>query len=296
MKIAHLVNPVLVKPSSDLFIAQPITFESMRIAQQQAAGDVKVDLLAVGHPEDQPVMPEGFQALPSLTRSVLDVATFKKQRKLPFLGDIVSRLYDGSEADVLIYTNVDIGLQPEFYLAVQEFIDQGFDAFVINRRTIPSRYTTIDQLPQMWAEVGEAHRGWDCFIFPRDMVPKFRLGSVCVGATRVGLALLSNLVAHGRSFMEFKDDHLTFHIGDERRWKDPAFADYDAHNTRELMGVLSTLEMETGPFGRYTIPGSFLWRIHTFGWLYESWTRRAYLPVRWSQRLDRLISKLPGTQ
>jgi len=38
IKIAHMVNPVLVKASSDLHIAQPITFESMRIAQQQAMG------------------------------------------------------------------------------------------------------------------------------------------------------------------------------------------------------------------------------------------------------------------
>ena len=117
-KISHIINPVMIDASSDLFTAQPITFESMRIAQRQATGKIAVKLMAVAYPEDQPVMPDGFQILPPLTRSVLDVATFQKQRKLPLLGDILERLYDGSDADVLIYTNVDIGLQPDFYLAV----------------------------------------------------------------------------------------------------------------------------------------------------------------------------------
>ena len=64
-RIAHIINPVSLAASSDLALAQPITFESMRIAQRQAIGRIPVDLLAVGYPEDQPMMPEGFQALPS---------------------------------------------------------------------------------------------------------------------------------------------------------------------------------------------------------------------------------------
>jgi hypothetical protein len=30
IRMAHMVNPVLVNPSSDLHVAQPVTFESMR--------------------------------------------------------------------------------------------------------------------------------------------------------------------------------------------------------------------------------------------------------------------------
>ncbi len=289
IKIAHVVNPVHVEPTSDLFIAQPITFESMRIAQQQAAENIAVELLAVGYEEDEAVMPAGFKILPPLTRSVIDVGTFQQQRKLPLLKDILDCLYANSAADFCIYTNVDIGLQPDFYLKVVEFIDQGLDTFVINRRTIPDNYTQSDELPLMWAEFGEPHRGWDCFVFKRDLYPNFVLGDVCIGATRVGLALLANLVAYGRSFKEFKEEHLTFHIGDERQWLNPAFADYDAHNTQELMQILTTLESNRGPFGRETIPGSYLWRTRTFGRFYALWARHVYLPPRLSTLLNRLL-------
>lgn len=289
MRIAHIVNPVLVDPRSDLFVAQPITFASMRHAREASAEQLDVELLAVGYPEDGPQMPQGFQILPPLTRSVLDVGRFQQQRKLPLLGDIINRLVEHSSADVLIYTNVDIGLQPHFYLAVKEIIEQGFDAFVINRRTIANTYDAVDQLPQMWAERGEPHRGWDCFIFPRAIAPRLELGHVCVGMPRVDLALLANLVAYGRRFAEFRDAHLTFHLGDDRRGKVPELADYHEHNTRELMRVLSRLEEENGPFARRTIPGSFLWRKRTFGPLYELWSRSVYLPPSWSRLMNRLL-------
>ena len=289
MRIAHIINPVAVQPDTDLYIAQPITFESMSIAQRQPIKELAVDILAVGYPEDQQIMPEGFDTLPPLTRSVLDIATFQRQRKLPLLADIMESLYEGCEADYCIYTNVDIGLQPDFYLSVSEIIEQGNDAFVINRRTISNRYTSVDELPQMWAEEGKPHRGWDCFVFARSLIPKFKLGTVCVGMPRVGLALLANLVAYGRRFAEFKESHLTFHIGDDRRGKVSELADYHEHNTCELMRILAALEQENGPFGRRTIPGSFLWRKRTFGPLYEFWSRNVYLPPKLSLFINRLL-------
>lgn len=292
LRLAHIVNPVLVKPSSDLFVAQPVTFESMRLAKRQAVGQVEVDLLAVGYEEDVPGFPDGFVALPSLSRSVLDVATFEKQRKLPLLEDILSRLYEGSNADVLIFSNVDIGLQADFYLAVQKFIEDGLDAFVINRRTISGHYERVDQIPLMMAEKGSPHRGWDCFLFKRNLFPRFRLDDICIGATRVGLALLANLVAYSRLFEEFKDEQLTFHIGDERSWLNPAFADYDEHNTHQLMQILEAIEADVGPYGRDTIPGSFLFRMRNFGPLYEFWSRHVYLPVGMSSKLNRLLGRL----
>jgi hypothetical protein len=294
MKIAHLVNPVMVDASSDLFVAQPITFESMHAARRHSAEYVDVELLAVGYQEDQPLMPEGFEILPPLTRSVLDVQSFPTQRKLPLLKDILSSLYENSEAEYLIYTNVDIGLQPDFYLAVLEFINQGYDAFVINRRTISNRYRSIDDLPQMWAESGEAHRGWDCFIFHREYYPSFELGNVCIGASRVGLALLANLEAVADHFHEFKDEYLTFHLGDDRSWRDASFQAYTDHNSSELDNVLERLEERYGHFPRSTTPGAYLFKRRNFGWLYETWSNRIYIPVGWSRRLNNLFGRMSG--
>ncbi|MEM7113299.1 MAG: hypothetical protein AAF614_12765 [Chloroflexota bacterium] len=288
-KLAHIINPVHVAKTSDLFVAQPVTFETMRQAQA-AATQVTVDLFAVCYPEDRPIVPDGFVHLPDLTKSVLDYGRFQHPRQLPLLKDILDSLCAATDADYLIYTNVDIGLQPHFYTAVSELIGQGYDAFAINRRTITDRYTTPDEIPLMWGEVGQPHRGWDCFVFPRASYPRYKLGHACIGATRIGLLLLANMQAFARQFHVFKDAHLTFHIGDERGWLNPKYADYDDHNTAELMQVLTALEQEQGAFTRDTIPGSFLMRKRTFGSFYEWWARSVYLPPRLSRLLNRVLS------
>jgi hypothetical protein len=290
-KIAHIINPVLVDESSDLFVAQPVTFESMRIARDFAVGQVEVELFSAQYPEDHPVTPADFHRTPDLERSVLDYGDFQKQRKLPLLKDILDRLYQDTDAEYLIYTNVDIGLLPHFYLTVDQFIETGHDAFVINRRTISDRHQSVEQIPLMYAEVGKPHRGWDCFIFRRDAYPQYQLGSVCIGASRVGLVLLSSMVAYASSFWEFKNEHLTFHIGDERNWLNKAYADYDKHNTRQLLEALEILENKVGAFGRDTIPGSFLLREQRFGPLYDLWARHVYLPMGLSQFVNRIVRR-----
>ena len=289
-KLAHIVNPINVPKSSDLYVAQPITFETMRRAKTQAGDRLLISQFSAQYPEDHSIVPTDFQMTPDLDRSVLDVAKFQHVRKLPLLKDILDRLYfAASDADFLIYTNVDIALQPNFYEAVNAFSESGFDAFVINRRTIPGNYTSVDEIPLMMAEPGVAHRGWDCFVIRRDIYSHFKMFDVCIGATRVGLALVANMEAYGHKFREFQDEHLTYHIGDERNWLNPAYADYDKHNTFQLKLVLKAIEEDVGPLSRETISGSFLYRTRTFGPLYEFWSRHVYLPIGWSKFLNRRI-------
>ncbi len=291
-KLAHIINPIQVPETSDLFVAQPITFETMRLAKSYAGDQLQIKQYTAQYQEDLSMVPQDFQATPDLDRSVLDIAKFRHFRKLPLLKDILDRLFSAAhDADYLIYSNVDIALQPAFYTEVSNFIDAGYDSFVINRRTIPGHYRNIEQIPTMMAEPGTAHRGWDCFVFSRTIYPRFCLFDVCVGATRVGLALLANLQAFGNKFREFKNEQLTFHIGDERNWLNPVFSDYDNHNTRELMQILEAIETEQGPFGRDTIPGSFLYRKRNLGPIYEFWTRHVYLPIGISQTLNRLTGR-----
>jgi hypothetical protein len=291
VKIAHIVKPVVVDQSSDLFIAQPITFASMRRAKASVAGDISINLFSAQYAEDKSIIPGDFSQTLDLNRSVLDVAEFKVRRKLPLLQDILDRLFDASDADYFVYTNADIALMPEFYSAVSNFVKQGYDSFVINRRTIPSTYSTIEELDQMYTEPGKLHRGWDCFIFPRHYYPQFRLFDVCLGTARVGLALLANLVAYSKQFKEFRHEHLTFHIGDPRNWVRKEYEDYYVHNTNELMKVLTTLEEERGPFARNSIPGSFLYRKRRLGRFYETWSRHTYLPAGIAQIMNRISGR-----
>lgn len=238
MQIAHIVNPVGAEPGSDLRIAQPITFESMRVAAEYAAPSIQVDLISAQFAQDRATVPPFIRLTRDLDRSASDVGTFSVPRKLPLLGDILERLSEASpQADICVYTNVDIGLVPHFYVSIAALVDDS-DALIINRRTIPAHLNSVDQLPLMYAEAGKRHPGFDCFVFDASLLGTFELGHSLVGAPWVGKAMLCNLACHAQSFALCEDLHLTFHIGNDRAWRRPELDDYRAHNRRELLGIL----------------------------------------------------------
>ena len=175
MTIAHIINPVNVPESSDLFVAQPITFESMRRAADFAKGEIEVSLYAVCYEEDAEIVPAYFKTLPNLERSVLDIASFSRSRKLPLIADILERA-KSIHADYLVYTNVDIALMPHFYSAVADYINRGFDAIAINRKTISTDYSSVNELPQMYAQKGSKHEGIDTFVFKKEWLQDFYWG------------------------------------------------------------------------------------------------------------------------
>ncbi len=234
IKIAHIVNPVHASPSSDLYVAQPITFETMRRAKEFASDIVDVELLTIAYQEDREVIPSYFKLLPDLHRSVLDVQDFESKRKLPILKDILDAMYQHSDADFLIYTNVDIAVLPHFYTTIASVIEKGHDAFVINRRTISNTYSQISDIPMMCLEAGTKHGGHDCYIFSRALYEKLYLDMACLGALRLGRSLTLALLCESENFKEFADWHLTFHIGDDQTWKSPKSFPYGRYNNAEL--------------------------------------------------------------
>jgi len=233
----------VVPPSSDLHRAQPITFASMRAARAYARGKTDVLTACACYPEDKLLVPEGFVLTPPLTRSVADLQSFAYNRKLPILKDILDRLYECSEgSDYLIYTNVDIGLQPYFYEGVAEIVADGYDAFVINRRTISKACSNTSRLPLIYAQAGEPHCGFDCFVFERRKYPQFHLANACVGANWMGRVLLLNLLCTSERFTILENCHMTFHLGDDRSWKRTEYADYDSFNNDQVGDVLKFFE------------------------------------------------------
>jgi hypothetical protein len=260
-KIAHIINPVIVGEKSDLYWAQPVTFETMRIARAFAAGRVEVELLATQYPEDAALVPADFRRTPELERSVLDLKRFKLRRKYPLLKDVLDRLYAATDAEYLVYTNVDICVMPYFYQAVNTLIDAGCQAFAINRRTISDRYQRLDEVPLMYAELGAKHEGHDCFVFRRDAYPRYRLSDVCIGIPYVGRALIWNLMLHAERFEELTDHHFTFHIGagNEETLGEDDYQDYRDHNRGSAAAAKAALEAD-GPseklravFARYPL-------------------------------------------
>lgn len=259
IKIAHIIHPVIVPSNSDLVIAQPITFETMHLAREFAREYVDVELYAVQYFDEERIpLPESFMRTRDLTRCVTDVSIFSKKRKLALIKDILDVLYESSCADYLIYTNVDIALQPYFYQVVAEIIGQGYDAFIINRRTVPGHYNNTEDLPLLFAKIGDSHSGWDCFVFKRDCYPKFMLGQACIGTDWIGRMMIANMAPLAKRFKVFKDLQMTFHIGNERVWRNDDFADYAAHNKEECRKTLLAFDEKYGPFDRKGLPGRFL--------------------------------------
>jgi hypothetical protein len=98
----------------------------------------------------------------------------------------------------------------------------------------------------MYTEIGISHNGYDCFVFKREMYPKFILGNICIGTAWIGRALLANMVVLGNKFKEFRDRHITFHIGDTLSWRNEEYRDYFLHNRGEYQKIFAHLESSHG--------------------------------------------------
>ncbi len=236
-RIAHIINPFTTPETSDLKTAQPIVWETIRIAKQFAEdvikGDFQIDLYATIYSQDEGILPEGFTRTDDLIRSISSIGKFKIGRELPFVKDILNNLYEASDADYFIQTNSDICLMPQFYLAVNKLIDRGHDAFIINRRVIPGEYKDIEDIPIMYAEIGAPHGGCDCFVFPRKIYPAYRIGNVCMGIPWQETTFATSMAFYAEKCKMFTDAHLTFHIVDPRIWLNIDYANYIEHNSNQ---------------------------------------------------------------
>lgn len=244
---AHLVNPVKVAPASDLYTAQPVTFESMRRARDRAAAEgLSVTLLSAQYPEDRERVPDGFTPTPDLDRSSADIGAFRVPRKLPLFADLLARLYQGSPADILVYTNVDIALQPDFYLVLAGWLAGGTDAAVVNRRTVAADPDRARDLEWLAAQPGERHRGYDCFVFRRGLLADVDFGRLLIGVAGFGKTVVAALSSLDPRFRLEKDAHLTFHINNDRPWRDEALDDYWRFNLAEGRQALDRLRERLG--------------------------------------------------
>ena len=264
--IAHVVNLFRPAETSDLKLAQEVTVASMIRAKQELNDSDSVRLISAQTEQDIPIVPKEFIASESIARDVTHQEDFSQFLSLPILKDILDRAYNETDADYLIFTNVDIGLQPKFYEEVLKVIGQGHDAFIINRRRIPKKYSAVDQIEEMYAEKGKKHPGFDCFVFHRDLYPKFSLAEVCIGVPFIGITLAQNLFCFAKNPKVFTEEHLTFHIGMEL-FKGRAPKEYYRYNRNQfwaaMTGIWDQLDTRKWPYGKWPLPFRFLyWGIH----------------------------------
>ncbi len=253
-RIVHLVNPFRSAGGDCDDRTQALTYETMRRAKAFSA-DVPVHLTAVVAEGQQDCLPEAFDLAGTLDRTIDQIADLEHPRPLPLLFDILELGYrrgaelarqhgDAPEDVFLIYTNADICPMPHFYGSVSDLVAKGFDAMTINRRTIPAHPREFGNLAKMYAEFGQTHPGYDCFVFPLANFERYVRSDAFVGGDFVARSLLYNMVAHSKTMLMLRKAHLTFHIGDEREWSDPKFRDYRKFNVKQAISIFTSLAQD----------------------------------------------------
>ena len=141
IRITHIINPVKVTESSDLYKSQPITFASILQAKKYTKENCIINLCTTQFEEDKSIIPEGFLMLSNLSRSVYNINVNLNEKKLPLIADILLKLKEVPDSDYYIYTNSDIALMPYFYEVVQHYLLQGHDAIVSGGRETVSFFS-----------------------------------------------------------------------------------------------------------------------------------------------------------
>lgn len=214
-RILHIINPVKVSEKSDLFFAQPITFESLKNAKNFSKFSNSITLVTTQFEEDKSIIPSEFLQLSNLERSVLDVQPNLTGKKLPLIQDILAKTKEVEACDYIVYTNMDIGVLPQFYDVLFTYMSEGYDAAVINRRRISTFHKSIEELPLIYSEMGKSHPGFDCFVFKKDLLDKFIFDEICIGIPFLEVSFLHNIFSFAENPIYVPDIHVTFHLGME---------------------------------------------------------------------------------
>lgn len=245
--IAHVVNPVRMPKASDLYIAQPVAFRSMARARD-ASLSADVMLVSRRYEEDSGYLRDCFDIDLPLKRSAQDLSNIENPRKLPMLAEVFSLEGVPDAVTHVVYTNSDIGVQPHFYDFVAKRIEEGHDALVINRRTMPKHFTNAGELNELYTDFGKKHPGFDCFVVSRELLEQCRFDDTLVGVHLIGRVIFWNLIAHADKIGYFDDHHLTFHIGDDVPSKGRATLPYIRHNLEQGAQVARALQSNPGHF------------------------------------------------
>lgn len=240
----HIINPFPCPETSEHGIASKITYESLRIAVEDAHKQgIEVEVHAVVLPGDEVAIKPPAKLAGHLARTVQDIRPMSPRRPLPLISDILTTGAGATHCDYLIFTNMDIAVQPDFYSQLHEIIEKRFEPgtpFTVYRRNISSHYTRIEQLPEMYRQPGQVAYGYDCFVFPRSYVPQLDLGNCCIGAAYFDYLLFIALDAvSGFRAKRINDRALTFHLGNDIAWSSQI--DYIEHNLAESLRAIQRM-------------------------------------------------------
>lgn len=251
ISFSHIVNPFPAPPDSEHGRASAITFASLRSAVAHAAdAGIDVEVRAVVLPGDERAAEAPAVLAPKLTRTVKDLHRLRPERPLPLIADLLQKGVEGARGNYAIFTNMDIAVQPNFYAELRRLILERFGIgmpFIVYRRNIDQRFTSPEELPEMYLAEGTLAYGQDCFVFPVEYVSRLDLGECCIGTGHFDDLLFMSLDAlSGFRAGRVDDVLLTFHIGNEIGWT--RHMDHIEHNLRESVSAIARMRQ------RYAIP------------------------------------------
>ena len=248
--IHHIINAVEASKDSDLYLAQPITFKSLNIAKayftttQSVNVKVKHHIVLVNNEKCNLNLLNKYK-VHRVFRTIRDFPGFESFKSLPLLQDILCCVGNKNDNDYIVFSNVDISLTPIFYEFVYEKIKTGYDAIVINRRTLSKIYSKPDEYHDMVADLGDEHPGYDCFVFKVTNLKNFYLSNTIIGVHLIGRVLLWNIIKYSKNPLILSKSHLTFHIGDDNAGKDENNNSLFLHNFNSALVVLEKLYDES---------------------------------------------------
>lgn len=278
----HIINPFPCPEKSEHGIASKITYESLRIAVEEARKHgIQIEVNAVVLPDDEIAIKPPAKLAGHLARTVQNIRPLSPNRPFPLISDILRTGAESTNCDYLIFTNMDIAVQPEFYLRLHEIIEKRFEPgtpFTVYRRNISDHYDSIAQLPEMYREPGKIAYGYDCFVFPKSYVSQLDLGNCCIGAAHFDYLLFIALdAASGFRTKRINDLPLTFHIGNDIAWSSQI--NYIEHNLAESLAAIQRMRK------RFDVPNDSN---------FSRMVRSHFLPnARIDSRLFRKLKRLP---
>lgn len=258
MRITHLISPFSCPSESEAAWIQQMSIDSI-LAASQTCTEAQLTLASTCLKDEEKSAPAFGERLSSMTRNSRDLGLSELSPR-PLLNDLISKLSE-VQADAYIYTNMDIGLMPQFYSYVVQQLNKGHDALVINRRRLAHKHSQSSSLAELQSDLGRSHPGFDCFVFKAELLPKLLLGDLILGVPFVEVSLAHNLFALASKPLYVPDAHLTFHVGGDVLPIPNAQA--KAHNRsiyhREIKPQLqSQFELKKFPYGSIPFPARAL--------------------------------------
>lgn len=247
IKIAHIINVAEITESnrkSYLHVAQPVTIKSMIVAKQMAENSVDVELWAVKHKHETIDIPSEFRWTKQIDEYAYEcIDTLREitpHKPLPRIADILRSLYESSDAEYFIYTNLDIALYPDFYIKVSNLISEGYDALCLNRKDLAKTYNDVlldaDKLELAFVADGEEHPGIDCVVFRKEIFPLLNFGNVYIGFPPIGQVLKTQIELNSKRLLWVKNQQYTFHLGSDKYWTTQR-GEYASENMKQAGGL-----------------------------------------------------------